>query len=246
MSQSVEHEHPNSMEFLRKDCENVNIFFSKKNVKVMTNKEFFEFVVNAEMDDKQAEQHLEKMKEILKTRPSMTNEEIVADQVFKNSYMPRNLKEVIDHEQDFEMITKTNSTPLYYDRMVKEEEAASEITEEDSEKKKGKGEKMKAKKTKKRETEKKEEKEDKLVKEEEEEGKEEEEDSEENSEGEEDEEKKSIVPPKRERSQYSKDEIRKLRKENKKMVKEENKEKRKTKMKKQVKKKLEKKSKATK
>merc|ERR1711874_177696 len=39
VSQSVEHDHPHALEFLRKDIRNVNEFFRKKNVNVLTVKE---------------------------------------------------------------------------------------------------------------------------------------------------------------------------------------------------------------
>ncbi|KAI9144105.1 RIO1 family-domain-containing protein [Paraphysoderma sedebokerense] len=46
VSQSVEHDHPHSLEFLRKDCTNVTEYFKKKGVEVLTVRELFEFVTN--------------------------------------------------------------------------------------------------------------------------------------------------------------------------------------------------------
>ncbi|KAJ3363379.1 Serine/threonine-protein kinase RIO1 [Allomyces javanicus] len=47
VSQSVEHEHPHALEFLRKDCANVTEFFRKKGVAVLSLRELFDFVTNA-------------------------------------------------------------------------------------------------------------------------------------------------------------------------------------------------------
>ncbi|KNE55685.1 atypical/RIO/RIO1 protein kinase [Allomyces macrogynus ATCC 38327] len=47
VSQSVEHEHPHALEFLRKDCSNVTEFFRKKGVAVLSLRELFDFVTNA-------------------------------------------------------------------------------------------------------------------------------------------------------------------------------------------------------
>lgn len=38
VSQSVEHSHPHALEFLRRDCANVNLFFSKVDVQVRAQK----------------------------------------------------------------------------------------------------------------------------------------------------------------------------------------------------------------
>ena len=46
VSQSVEHDHPNALEFLRKDLTNVNEVFRKKKINVLTVKELFDFVVD--------------------------------------------------------------------------------------------------------------------------------------------------------------------------------------------------------
>lgn len=46
VSQSVEHDHPHALEFLRKDCTNITDFFKKNGVCTMTVKELFDFVVD--------------------------------------------------------------------------------------------------------------------------------------------------------------------------------------------------------
>ena len=46
VSQSVEHDHPHALEFLRKDCTNMTDFFKKNGVCTLTVKELFDFVVD--------------------------------------------------------------------------------------------------------------------------------------------------------------------------------------------------------
>lgn len=89
VSQSVEHEHPNALEFLRKDCSNMNIFFKRSGVKVMTTKEFFDFIVDPTIQENQIKPYLEKLKETIKNRKNFTNEEMIEEEVFKNVYIPR-------------------------------------------------------------------------------------------------------------------------------------------------------------
>jgi len=45
VSQSVEHEHPHALDFLRRDITNINDFFRKKSVKVFRDWNVFQFIV---------------------------------------------------------------------------------------------------------------------------------------------------------------------------------------------------------
>ena len=58
VSQSVEHDHPNALEFLRKDLTNVNEFFRKKKINVLTVKELFDFVVDPTIESGKEEDAL--------------------------------------------------------------------------------------------------------------------------------------------------------------------------------------------
>ena len=55
VSQSVEHDHPHALEFLRKDCTNINAFFQKNGVCTMTLKELFDFVVDPTINQENIE-----------------------------------------------------------------------------------------------------------------------------------------------------------------------------------------------
>jgi RIO kinase 1 len=45
VSQSVEHDHPHALDFLRRDITNINDFFRKKHVKVFRDWNVFQFIV---------------------------------------------------------------------------------------------------------------------------------------------------------------------------------------------------------
>lgn len=63
VSQSVEHEHPHALEFLRKDCGNVTDYFRKHGVRVMFLKELFEFVTDPSfgMEEEAVDAELDKV-----------------------------------------------------------------------------------------------------------------------------------------------------------------------------------------
>ena len=56
VSQSVEHDHPHALEFLRKDLTNINEFFRKKKINVLTVKELFDFVVDPTIEQGRSEE----------------------------------------------------------------------------------------------------------------------------------------------------------------------------------------------
>uniref|UniRef100_A0AAQ5YW54 Serine/threonine-protein kinase RIO1 n=1 Tax=Amphiprion ocellaris TaxID=80972 RepID=A0AAQ5YW54_AMPOC len=60
VSQSVEHDHPHALEFLRKDCSNVNEFFGKRGVAVMTVRELFDFITDPSITCTNIDQYLDK------------------------------------------------------------------------------------------------------------------------------------------------------------------------------------------
>ncbi|KAF4117188.1 serine/threonine-protein kinase RIO1 [Onychostoma macrolepis] len=114
VSQSVEHDHPHALEFLRKDCSNVNDFFQKHNVAVMTVRELFEFITDRSITSDNINQYLDKAMEIAseRTAEERSNQDKVDEEVFKRAYIPRTLNEVTHYERDV-------------DTMLKKKEAAS-------------------------------------------------------------------------------------------------------------------------
>lgn len=113
VSQSVEHEHPQALEFLRKDCTNVVDFFRKHlgPKAVFTVRELFEFVVkergvleseigkNDAVDiDLLLDAYLDEIHDGLKNRPTPTPQTEIDDEVFKQVYIPISFTEIVDVE----------------------------------------------------------------------------------------------------------------------------------------------------
>lgn len=96
VSQSVEHDHPHALEFLRKDLVNLTQFFRKKNVNVLPLRDFFDFVVDPTISEKDEEEVLdglnEKVDALRGTDRSV--DDLIREEVFKQVFIPRCLDEV--------------------------------------------------------------------------------------------------------------------------------------------------------
>ena len=103
VSQSVEHDHPQALEFLRKDCGNVTEFFRRKEVCVMSVKELFDFVTDLALSDDQVDEYLKRVEEkAVRREPDRAAEDEVSEAVFKQIFIPRTLAEVDKFEEDFD------------------------------------------------------------------------------------------------------------------------------------------------
>lgn len=102
VSQSVEHDHPHALEFLRKDCMNVNQFFMKNNVSVLTTQELFDFVTDPGITEKNLEDCIQRLMEKASARSltDLTEEEKVTAEVFMKSFIPKSLDEIRNPEKD--------------------------------------------------------------------------------------------------------------------------------------------------
>ncbi|XP_051556722.1 serine/threonine-protein kinase RIO1 isoform X2 [Myxocyprinus asiaticus] len=122
VSQSVEHDHPHALEFLRKDCNNVNDFFQKHNVAVMTVRELFEFVTDPSITSDNINEYMDKAMEMTseRTAEERSNQDKVDEEVFKRAYIPRTLNEVTHYERDVDTMLK------------KKEEKSSEDAQNDN------------------------------------------------------------------------------------------------------------------
>lgn len=105
VSQSVEHDHPQALEFLRKDCANVTDFFRRNGVCVMTTKELFDFITDVTINEDNMEKYLEKAQERATNRQlggDVDVEEEIAAAVFQRVFIPKTLDEVARYEEDYE------------------------------------------------------------------------------------------------------------------------------------------------
>ncbi|KAK3770258.1 hypothetical protein RRG08_029914 [Elysia crispata] len=102
VSQSVEHDHPHAMEFLRNDITNITEFFRKLNVPAMTVKELFDFVTDTTITSENIDGYLEQAMKVAacRTLDDITEQEKIDEEVFKRAFIPRNLDEVVDIERD--------------------------------------------------------------------------------------------------------------------------------------------------
>lgn len=115
VSQSVEHEHPHALEFLRKDCMNVNQFFMKNGVSVLTTKELFDFVTDPSVTDDNLEDCIQKLMEQAGTRSiaDLTAEEQVDAEVFMKTFIPKSLDEIRNPEKDIRSVTERGDNLTY-------------------------------------------------------------------------------------------------------------------------------------
>jgi RIO kinase 1 len=90
VSQAVEHDHPLALEFLRRDCANVNIFFEKKGVSTLSLKEAFYIVIEADTPVNTA--YIQDLIAKRKTMPATETQ--LDDALFKNLSIPRSLFDV--------------------------------------------------------------------------------------------------------------------------------------------------------
>ena len=98
-----------------KDIHNVNEFFRKKKVNVLTVKELFDFVVDLNIDENNEEAALEKLNEkaSLRTEDERSAQEIVEAEVFKKIFIPRQLMDVNFPERAISNVNKDETEPVY-------------------------------------------------------------------------------------------------------------------------------------
>ncbi|KAJ8328006.1 Serine/threonine-protein kinase rio1 [Batrachochytrium dendrobatidis] len=142
VSQSVEHDHPHALEFLRKDCSNLVDYFRKRlTEQIMTLREVFDFVVSdlnvfvkyldsqgvstvfddtltsQENEDRILNKYLDHMHTEIAKRPSTYLEDSTVqsnEQVFKNVYIPRTLDEIQTVEADIKKMEDGDDADIMY------------------------------------------------------------------------------------------------------------------------------------
>lgn len=105
VSQSVEDDHPMALDFLCRDCHNVNSFFRRSGaVSVMTVRELFDFVSGEHISDNEKDQEaaLGFLLETAAARDaSATKLGMQDDEVFMRSFIPRTLHDVEMRDQQY-------------------------------------------------------------------------------------------------------------------------------------------------
>jgi len=129
VSQSVEHDHPRSLEFLRMDIKNVSDFFRRKGVDLLPEQTVFKFIISPEgpatITDSNEEMFdaIEKLFEARDNRTDQdeqTAEAEVDTAVFRQQYIPQTLEQVYDIERDIEKVRAGEGSDLvYHDLLAK-------------------------------------------------------------------------------------------------------------------------------
>ena len=144
VSQSVEPDHPRSLEFLRMDIKNVGDFFRRQGVDTLSDRAIFNFITASEepVEEPGLSQTLEKLYE---TRPSAADDDAAAaelevdNEVFRNQYIPQTLEQVYDIEKDAQRLGKGEGGDLVYSNLLADQvvqpkaKADDEASEEGSE-----------------------------------------------------------------------------------------------------------------
>ncbi|KAI1728382.1 RIO1 family domain-containing protein [Ditylenchus destructor] len=95
VSQSVEHDHPHSLEFLRSDITNITRFFKDHGVPVLVPRTLFEIIVDPSIE---YDEDVEKM-----LANQRTNGELPEDGFFMKAFIPHKLDGIETFERDDEM-----------------------------------------------------------------------------------------------------------------------------------------------
>ncbi len=123
VSQSVEHDHPRSLEFLRMDIKNVSDFFRRKGVDVLSEKIIFGFVTSVQ-GSTTPDDMATALQTLFDNRPEEVEEDDasaeVDTEVFRNQYIPQTLEQVYDVERDVGEVAKGGQDNLVYRDLLAE------------------------------------------------------------------------------------------------------------------------------
>lgn len=120
VSQSVEHDHPHALDFLRKDCKNISEFFRRKAVATMTIKELFDFITDQTITEENMEEYLESISEQIKDRHVnvLSAQDEIDDAVWQNTFIPKRLDEVRHFERDVDKAKEGSKSNLIYGKIT--------------------------------------------------------------------------------------------------------------------------------
>ncbi|KKA29478.1 hypothetical protein TD95_003405 [Thielaviopsis punctulata] len=138
VSQSVEPDHPHSLEFLRMDIKNVGDFFRRKSVNTLSDRVIFDFITQPKGPVDMAGMAKE-IDVLYEQQPYAEDSEKaaaeleVANAVFRQQYIPQTLEQVIDIEKDAMKIGEGKGDDLVYRNLLADKVIAAEDEEEEEE-----------------------------------------------------------------------------------------------------------------
>ncbi|KAG6033513.1 hypothetical protein E4U41_006893 [Claviceps citrina] len=124
VSQSVEPDHPRSLEFLRMDIKNVGDFFRRRGVDTLSDRAVFDFIIAPEgpSEEPGARETLEKLYQTRETAPeddeAATAALEVDNEVFRNQYIPQTLEQVYNIEKDAQKLNQGEGGDLVYKNLL--------------------------------------------------------------------------------------------------------------------------------
>ncbi|KAI0452204.1 RIO1 family-domain-containing protein [Xylaria acuta] len=123
VSQSVEHDHPRSLEFLRMDIKNTGDFFRRQGVDTLADRVVFDFIIapGGAVEEPSLKESIEQL--YASRAESATDDNAVAQQevdneVFRQQYIPQTLEQVYDIEKDAERIGHGEGDKLVYRNLL--------------------------------------------------------------------------------------------------------------------------------
>ncbi|KRZ72064.1 Serine/threonine-protein kinase RIO1, partial [Trichinella papuae] len=118
VAQAVEHDDSYALEFLRRDCKQLNKFFSKRGVTVLTVKELFQFVTDPIVKEDEAYFKLAELLESRQNQNSLSDndaaKEAMDEEVFKLVHIEQKLSEVLTFERDYESVQAGEQLDVFY------------------------------------------------------------------------------------------------------------------------------------
>ena len=139
VSQSVEHDHPRALEFLRMDIKNVGDYFRRQGVDTLAERTIFNFISAHEgpVDEpalSQAVEHLYEIRQDVAETEEAAAAQEVDNEVFRNQYIPQTLEQVYDIEKDIDRpVNELVYKNMLADQVVVKKEEDAESSDEGSE-----------------------------------------------------------------------------------------------------------------
>lgn len=121
VSQSVEDDHPMALDFLRRDCGNVNDFFRRNGVVVLGLRELFDLITGEHVgpSEEEREEHLRTGLQVACDRSTAEEEACRADdEVFMRSFIPRTLRDVTHHEREVNKVIREGADAVLYGKLT--------------------------------------------------------------------------------------------------------------------------------
>ncbi|KAI0548114.1 RIO1 family-domain-containing protein [Xylaria curta] len=134
VSQSVEHDHPRSLEFLRMDIKNTGDFFRRQGVDTLADRAVFDFIIapGGAVEEPGLKESIEQL--YASRAESATDDNAVAQQevdneVFRQQYIPQTLEQVYDIEKDAEKIGHGEGDKLVYRNLLADQVVLPKVTD---------------------------------------------------------------------------------------------------------------------